>query len=385
MGFKIFALSCAIAAHLVAADVRVVEQIVAKVNGDIVTQGELDRAKQTLRMQLEAEKVPAAEREQIIKERDADALKDQIDGLLLIQKGKEIGITVDADVTRRLADIQRQNNISDPDKFAAWVQEAAGMPLEDLKQQMKNEQLKQRVLRQEVGGRISIPKPDMQKYYEEHKQEFVREEQVFLREIFVSSGKSPEETAAAEKKAKGLLERIKKGEKFPEMARDMSDSETAKNFGEIGWIKKEAIRDDLKDLFNQKKGYVTDVMKIDNGYAIFKVEERHEKGLAPFEDVEQEITEKLFEPKMTPRVREYLTKLREEAFLEIRQGFVDTGAAPGKDTAWKDPAQLKPETITKEEVASQRRRRLLWMFPLKTTTVEAPLPGHATSKVGEKP
>ena len=260
------------------------------------------------------------------------------------------------------------------------------MPLEDLKQQMKNEQMKQRVLRQEVGGRITIPKPDLQKYYDEHKDEFVREEQVFLREIFITSaGKTPEETAAAEKRAKGILDRVKKGEKFPELARDMSDSETAKNFGEIGWIKRDAIREDLKDLFNQKKGYVTEVMKIDNGFAIFKVEERHEKGLAPFEDVENEITEKLFEPKMTPKVREYLTKLREEAFLEIRPGFVDSAPAPGKDTAWKDPAQLKPETITKEEVASQRRRRLLWMVPLKPATISVPIPGHATEQPAAAP
>ena len=69
-----------------------------------------------------------------------------------------------------------------------------------------------------------------------------------------------------------------------------------------------------------------------------------------------------------PQVREYLTKLRHEAFLEIKPGYVDTGAAPGKNTAWTDPAQLKPETVTKEEVAAQtRRRRLLWMVPIPGT------------------
>jgi peptidyl-prolyl cis-trans isomerase SurA len=379
MGFKIFAVFCVVSASLSAADVQIVEQIVAKVNGDIVTRGELDRARQQLVQQMEADKVPATERAQILKERDAEFLKDQIDGLLLIQKGKELGISVDAEVTKRLADIQIQNKISDPDKFRVWVQEASGMPLEDLKQQMKNEQMKQQVLRQEVGGRISIPKPDLQKYYDEHKDEFIREERVFLREIFISpAGKGPEETAAAERRAKSVLERIKKGEKFPELARDMSDSETAKNFGEIGWLSREALRPELQDLFNQKKGYVTDVLKFDNGFAIYKLEERHEKGLAAFEDVENEITEKLFEPRMTPKVREYLTKLREEAFLEIRAGYVDSAPAPGKDTAWKDPAQLKPETITKEEVASTRRRRLLWMVPIKPATVSVPVPNHAT-------
>jgi peptidyl-prolyl cis-trans isomerase SurA len=78
--------------------------------------------------------------------------------------------------------------------------------------------------------------------------------------------------------------------------------------------------------------------------------------------------EKLYMPRMQPAVREYLTRLRKEAFLEIRAGYVDSGAAPGKDTAWKDPAKLTPQTVTKEEVAMRtRRRRMLWMVPVPGT------------------
>jgi hypothetical protein len=75
-------------------------------------------------------------------------------------------------------------------------------------------------------------------------------------------------------------------------------------------------------------------------------------------------------PRMQPAVRTYLTKLRQDAFLEIRVGYVDTGAAPGKDTSWKDPAKLVPATVTKQEVISRiRRRRLLWMVPVPGTKV----------------
>ena len=69
---------------------------------------------------------------------------------------------------------------------------------------------------------------------------------------------------------------------------------------------------------------------------------------------------------MQPKAREFLTKLREQAFLEIRDGYIDSGAAPGKDTGWKDPAQLKPETTTKEEVAARKRKRLLGIVPRKS-------------------
>ncbi len=71
---------------------------------------------------------------------------------------------------------------------------------------------------------------------------------------------------------------------------------------------------------------------------------------------------------MDAAVREYLTKLRKDAFLEIKADYIDTGAATGKDTAWVDPAQLKPETVKKEEVASKiHRKRLLWTIPVPGT------------------
>src|SRR6266481_5027314 len=359
---------------LAAAEVKVIEQIVAKVNGDIITRGELEHSRQAMEADLKQQKAPEAKMQELLKEREADALKDQIDTLLLVQKAKELNINVDAEITRELADIQLQNKITDPDKFHIWVQEQAGMPFEDVRQQMKNKALQQRVIRQEVGGRLTglIPRAELLKYYDEHKSELVRQEQVFLREILLSAvGKTPEQVAAAEKRAKDILARVKKGEKFPELARDTSDAESAKNFGEIGWFKKSDLNPSLQHLFKEKRGYLTDVMKTENGFVIFKLEERHEEGLAPFEEVENEITEKLYVPRMQPKVREYLTKLREQAFLEIRQGYVDSGAAPGKDTGWKDPAQLKPETTTKEEVAARKRKRLLGIIPRKSA---APLP-----------
>ena len=371
---RVLAVLLTVFGGIAAAEVKVIEQIVAKVNGDIITRGELERSRQALEVELRQQKVPEAKMQELLKEREADALKDQIDQLLLVQKAKEMNINVDAEITRELADIQLQNKISDPDKFHQWVQEQAGMPFEDLKQQMKNRALTQRVIRQEVGGRITIPKSELLKYYEDHKADFVRQEQVFLREILISSvGKTPEQVAAAEKRAKDILARAKKGEKFPELARDTSDADSAKNFGEIGWFKKGDINPSLQFLFKEKKGFITDVIKTDNGFVIFKLEERHEAGQAPFEEVENEITEKLYIPRMQPKVRDFLTKLRETAFLEIRAGYVDSGAAPGKDTSWKDPAQLKPETTTKEEVAARKRKRLLGIIPRKSAPVK---PAH---------
>ena len=154
-----------------------------------------------------------------------------------MQKGKDLNINVDADVTRRLAEIQVQQKISDPDKFQAFIREKPACRYEDFKLQMKNQMLTQRVIGQEVMRNVIVPEAEMQKYYEEHKAEFMRKDsQVFLSQIVISTeGKTPEQIAAAEKKAKDLVARAKKGEKFCDLARDNSDDvETAKNGGQIG-------------------------------------------------------------------------------------------------------------------------------------------------------
>jgi hypothetical protein len=102
------------------------------------------------------------------------------------------------------------------------------------------------------------------------------------------------------------------------------------------------------------------------------VEDHQQAGQAELADVENRINEILLAPKLDAAVRQYLTKLRKEAFLEIKADYIDTGAAGGKDTAWVDPAQLRPETVKKEEVVSTtRKKRLLWSIPVPGTQTTA--------------
>ena len=364
----------------VAADVKVVEEIAAKVNNDIITRGELEHRRLEIQQELRRQGLTGAKLADAVRQAERDALREQIDQLLLVQRGKDLDIKVDADVTRRLAEIQVQNKISDPDKFQEFIRQQTGMPYEDFKQQLTNQILTQRVVGQEIGSRIAIAEPEMQKYYEEHKKDYVREEQVFLSQILISTdGKTPEQIAAAEKKAKDLTERGRKGEKFSDLARDNSDDpETAKAGGFIGGYKKGLLLKQIEDtVFKEKKGYVSDPMRIEKPacFLIVRVDERYEAGQASFEEVKSEVEDRLREPKLEPKVREYLTRLREQAFLQIRDGYIDSGAAPGKDTRWQDVAQLKPQTTTKEEVASRirNRKKLFGLVPIPGTTKAAPV------------
>lgn len=352
------------------AQVQLVEEIIAKVNGEIVTRGDLDRGHIEAEQELKKQNVDGARYHQLLADYDKNALRDKIDQLLLVQKGKDLDIKVDTDVLKYIADIQKQTGIADPDKFHELIREQTGMSYEDYKNEVTNHMLTERVIRQEVMSKMQLPQKDIQDYYNKHKSEFVRQEKVFLQEILVSTdGKDDVGVAAAKRKADDLVRRARGGEKFADLARDNSESVTAKQGGDLGGYKKGELSSNVEAaIWNQPRGYVSDPLRVANGYLILKVQEHQKEGQADLEEVEPEIQDKLLSPKMQPALREYLTKLRESAFLEIKKGYVDSGAAPGKDTSWMEMAQLKPETVTKAEVATSKRHKHLMGIPIPGTS-----------------
>lgn len=362
-----------------APNIKIVEMIVAKVNGEIITKTELDHQRELIASEMGKQNptLTPAQLTAAINQKESDELRDQIDQLLLVQKAKELNISVDAEVTKRIAALQADSKLIDPEEFHRWVQEGSGMPFEDYRNNMKNALLTQRLISQEVAYKIQLPQSELRDYYDKHKSEFVREEQVYLSEILIApKSTSDADVAAAEKKAKEIMARARKGEKFGDLARSYSDAPSASEDGQLGPSKRGALRKEIEDIvFKANRGYVTDPIRTANGWVILKVEERHEAGQAAFEDVQNEIMEKLYAPRMQPEIRKYLTKLREDAFIEIRSGYVDSGAAPNKDTSWKDPASLKPQTVTKAEVAANKKHRILGVIPRRASTVSSSDPG----------
>ncbi len=364
----------------VAADVKVVEEIVAKVNNEIITRGELERERKQADARLRAQGLSGKRLADAMKEFEKGLLRDRIDNMLLVQKGKELSINVDPDVSKFLADMQLRAKIGDPEKFQQMIRTQLGMPFEDYKSELRNQYLTRRVIGQEVSSRIHVPHADIEKYYAEHKSEFVRKERVFLQEILISAqGKKPDEVLALEKKAKGIVARARKGEKFDNLVRDFSEADSAQNGGMLDPYERGSLDKRIEDLvFNQERNYVTDPIRVSGGFLILKVVEKHNAGQATLEEVENEVNEKLFMPRFEPEIRKYLTRLRMDAFLEIKEGYTDTAAAPGKDTRWRDPAMLKPATVTKEEVANRmRHRRLLWVIPIPGTKVAVKTPSSS--------
>jgi parvulin-like peptidyl-prolyl isomerase len=368
-----------------AADTRVVEEIAAKVNGEIITKGDLEDQKKVLERGLREEQhLTGVALAAAVREQEKDILANQISQRLLVQRAKTLEINVDADVNRSLAKMQVESKIPDTEKFHDYIHEQTGMTFEDYKLQLTETMLTRKVVGGEVGSKVNIPEADLKKYYDEHQSEFVRKAEVYLSQILISTeGKNAEQVDAAEKKAKAIVARANKGEKFSDLALENSDDPaTARDGGVLPPYQPDQLRPDLKDvLAKTKKGQVTDPIKTPQGFLILKVNDRFEEGLAPFDEVEDRIHEFLAEPLMGPKMKEYLNRLRQEAYLEIKAGYIDTGAAPGKDTSWHEVAQIKAQTVTKQEVmASRRRKKLLFLLPVGGKTrvrpIETPAPGQ---------
>src|SRR3984885_1974870 len=173
--------------RLPAADSAVVEEIVAECNGDIITRGDLDRSRRELIETLRQNGIVGDDLEKQLAEREKNLLRDRIDQLILAQKAKDLNINVDSEISKQLSVIQSDSKIADPEKFQEYIKSQSGMSYEDFKQEMKNRFLTQRVIREEVTEKMAVKHEELEKYYNEHKTEFVRQEQIALQEPLVST------------------------------------------------------------------------------------------------------------------------------------------------------------------------------------------------------
>jgi peptidyl-prolyl cis-trans isomerase SurA len=331
-----------------AQDDTVVEEIIARVNNSIVTRADLRRAREALQQEAQQAQQQNPGQPIDVAERQKDVLRDLIDQQLLIQKGQDIGVNVDADVIKRLDELRKQMNAKSMEDLEKAATEQ-GVSFEDFKQNMKNSMITQQVIGKEVSSHIQVTKADVQSYYDAHKAELDQPEQIRLSEILVAiqtpkapdakedekkdtmAEPDPAAVAAAEAKAKGLVDEIKKGAFFEEVAKKSSDGPTAAQGGELGMFKRGVLAKELEEkTFAMKAGEVTDPIRTKQGFVILKVLEHTQAGVPPLQAVEGKIQDVLFYQKMQPSLRQYLTKLREDAYIDIKQGYVDTGASPNQ-------------------------------------------------------
>jgi peptidyl-prolyl cis-trans isomerase SurA len=360
----------------------VVEEIIVRVNNSIITSSDYARSKEQLKDEIKQQ--DAANADKVYAERERDVLRDLIDQQLLLEKGKDLGISADTELVKKLDEMRKQMNLDSMEELEKAAQ-SQGISYEDFKQNLRNQIITQQVIAREVGSHLNITKEDEQKFYEEHKSEMEQPEQIRLSEILVSTQKaapskvpepkaspdSPpaaaeakpadtpppapaapdaEQLAAAETKANGILDQIHKGAAFDEVAKKNSDGPSAAQGGDLGLFKRGTLSKELEDrTFAMKAGEVTDVIRTKQGFVILKVTEHQMAGIPTLKQMEPRIQDALYYQKLQPALRVYLKKLREEAFIDVHAGYVDSGASPN---------QTKPvETASKDSSAKNLKKK----------------------------
>jgi peptidyl-prolyl cis-trans isomerase SurA len=346
---------------------QVVEEIITRVNNQIITKSEYDRSKDQLRDEVKQQ--DSANADKLYAEREKDVLRDLIDQQLLLDKGKDLGISGDTDLIKQLDQMRKEmklESMEDLEKEAV----KQGISWEDFKQNMRNKIITQKVIGEEVGSHLSITKDEEQKFYDDHKKDMEQPEFIRLNEILVApktvtpavpagsasptAQTSPQTSAApgtpaspadeaarqaadaaalsaAEAKANDLLKQIRDGANFEDVAKKFSDGPSAADGGSLGVFERGKLAKELEDkTFAMKAGEVTDVIRTRQGYVILKVLDHQMAGIPPLKDALPKIQDALYYQKLQPALRAYLTKLREDAYIKYADGYVDTGASPNQ-------------------------------------------------------
>jgi peptidyl-prolyl cis-trans isomerase SurA len=326
---------------------NIVDEIIARVDNAIITSADFEKAKQADQNEMQ-QQFPGNWQAKWA-ERQKDVLRGLIDRELLLGKGKEMGITGETETIKRLNQMRVQMGLKSMDDLEDEAKKQ-GVSYEDLKEQIRTGAIAEQVIGQEVGSKVAagIKKEDVQDFYDKHQKDLEGPEQIGLSEIMVSippappnpenkdnpgaaapAAEDPAKLAEAELKAKGLWEQLQKGAKFEDVAKKNSDGPTAADGGVLGAFKRGELSKDLEDkTFTLKPGEYTGVIRTRQGFIILKVNAHRPAGVPPMKDVENQIKEAIYSQKLEPAARVYLTKLRDQAYIDIKPGYVDTGASP---------------------------------------------------------
>ncbi len=335
----------------------VVEDVIARVNDQIITRTEYERSQDGLVQEAKQESWTPAQ----FNEKQHDLLRDMIDQQLLLSKGKELGLNGDAETIRQLDEIRKRANLPDMEALQKAA-EQQGVSFEDFKQNIRNQAITQQVVRDEVGRRIgnNLTPTAEQAYYKAHEKEFEQPEQIHLSEILVPTPDSATDAqiAAAQTKADALEAKLKGGANFADTAKSGSGGPTAAAGGDLGDFKHGTLGDVLeKATFPLQAGQFTEPIRTRQGFVILRVDSHQVAGAAPLQQVEGQVQEAIYMSQLQPALRTYLTQARDDAFVEIKPGFTDSGSAHADSrmafTSYAPPALKK--RVVKKQAAEQAK------------------------------
>ena len=307
---------------------EIIEQVLVKVNGDIITKTELEgRQVAALRQRMQGQVNPEAlKNDATLKKMLADLtpqlLVNAVDELLLLQHGRELGLRLGDDQFKQIVDnIRKEQGLTDEAKFQqALAQE--NMTMDDLRRQLERQMLVEQVQRQEIGSKLTITEEEARQYYARHPEEFTEPSSLTLREIFVEVASAEGQVSvakdeAAQQKIADVRARVLKGEDFAKLAAELSDSPSKANGGLIGPFARSDMSTQLQEMIDKMKpGDITPAVRTPKGYQIFKLESLTPEALQPFDSVRDLIAEKVAGARTQVEMKKFLVRLRTRAIIE---------------------------------------------------------------------
>jgi peptidyl-prolyl cis-trans isomerase SurA len=362
----------------------VVEDIIVRVNDQIITKSDYDRQLQELESTAKQQNWSPQE----LEDQKKNLLRDLVDQQLLLSKGKQLGITGETETIKQLDAIRKQNNLDSMEALEAAAK-AQGVSFEDFKQHIRDRIITQQVIGQEVYRKVNITQADLQHYYDAHKAEFDRPESVRLSEILIATPSTDDaaQVAAAQAKAQELYTKLQGGAKFDELAKANSAGTTAAQGGDLGEFKRGQLAKVLEDqTFSLKAGEYTQPTRTKQGFVILYVAQHNAGGVPPLKDVLPQVEEAVGAQRTEPALRAYLKQLRMEAYIDYKPGYVDTAAVvnPSKPVY---SAYAPPTPKKKKKVERTRYRQRTFGSQPKQQAAKTPVaaPPPAAPSLAEAP
>lgn len=290
-------------------------KILAVVNDEVVTETDLEVAVSSAINELQRE-YSGAELQAKIEAVRKEYLGQIIDDKLILQEAKRRGITAaDDEVEERFKEIK--SRFPSEEVFYAEVQKS-GVSTELLKKRYGENIMMGKLVNHEVRDKIVVTPTEIENYYKKHAEELRTPESVHLRSIMLSFDADNTEDAVRQK-ADDVVKLARDGRDFGELAKLYSQGGKAQENGDFGFINKGQMRDDFeKVIFALKPGDVSDPVKADTGYYIFKVEEKRESRVRSLSEARTDIEDIIFREKAQKRYKDWIAKLKRDAFIQIK-------------------------------------------------------------------
>jgi peptidyl-prolyl cis-trans isomerase SurA len=298
---------------------EVVDRIVAVVNEDIILLSELDI---TLKPYVEKIRksgyAPEKEQQMLYRVRE-DLINRMVEEKLTEQEVRANNIRVsENEIDLMIERIKQINYLTDED-FRREL-ELSGLSLEGYRKELKEQGLRNKLVNLEVKSRIVITKKEIKAYYEDHPELYGRKTQYHLRNIFLKFplNMNEEPESALKERFDPVLKRLEIGEAFENLAREYSESSTAKDGGDLGLFSLESLSDQIRNhIKDLSSGEYTPVLVSDKGGQIIFLEEIVESGGKAFDEVSAEIEQKLFKEIMEKKFSKWMKDLRARSHIKI--------------------------------------------------------------------